>query len=556
MWQELLSLSEDKQQVIARLPAQVEIANALDIDSILPVLSEMGVSHFFFDEKSTINFINVAKEQLKAAFDGVVIAYQKDAELTVELVEDDMLAVMHIVGAYGGKGLSGADIMHALATAHITKGINKLALKKVLMMSHKLGCGENFTQPVAKGKPAIQGRDTQFIPLVEDITKQVLKPQQTNSDSEKVDMRDLGKTITVSVNDPILRRIPATKGEAGFTVQGKIIPPMPGKDVTFKPGKGTAISPKNVNILVASEPGLPKLRESGAEVENALCVSKVDATTGHIKFKGSVVISGDVEPGMIVKATGSVTVGGFIESSEVQAQGDILVGKGIIGHSNHAEGEYSCKVLSGGSITANYAQFAQLKSHGDMNFSVHALNNDIRCGNDLVVLDASEKQGTLSGGEAKVGGGVTCLNLGVEGDTMTKIFAFSHFEQYKKKLAEMKEKNGELQTEIMDIIRKEMEYKKTPKAERDVASHDQMMTHKNKLTDTLDKLKLQLDRVQAEFEYKLEHTLVTAKEKVFTRVNVHFGEEQVMTKKTHGASVFSFDQYKIKLTSMVEVEED
>ncbi|MCZ8498672.1 FapA family protein [Vibrio lentus] len=55
-------------------------------------------------------------------------------------------------------------------------------------------------------------------------------------------------------------------------------------------------------------------------------------STGHVKFKGNVFVSGNIEPGMIVKATGCIiTVGGFIESAEVQAQGDIKVAKGITG---------------------------------------------------------------------------------------------------------------------------------------------------------------------------------------------------------------------------------
>lgn len=35
---------------------------------------------------------------------------------------------------------------------------------------------------------------------------------------------------------------------------------------------------------------------SSVEVDNALCLSKVDVSTGHIKFKGCVVITGDIEP--------------------------------------------------------------------------------------------------------------------------------------------------------------------------------------------------------------------------------------------------------------------
>lgn len=63
-------------------------------------------------------------------------------------------------------------------------------------MSGQLKPGEVFTQPVARGKEPIQGRDTQFVPLVEDVSKRVLRPQQKAGEN-KLDMRNLGETITV-----------------------------------------------------------------------------------------------------------------------------------------------------------------------------------------------------------------------------------------------------------------------------------------------------------------------------------------------------------------------
>ncbi|MFA0543960.1 FapA family protein, partial [Vibrio sp. 10N.222.52.B7] len=164
----------------------------------------------------------------------------------------------------------------------------------------------------------------------------------------------------------------------------RIIPPLPGQDSLIKPGKGTYISPEDPNLLLASHPGLPIIKDRTIEVDDALCVSNVDVSTGHVKFKGNVFVSGNIEPGMIVKATGSVTVGGFIESAEVQAQGDIKVAKGIIGHTTKESEPKSCKVLSKGSITASYAQNAELQTANDLRLGVHSMSNDIRCGNNLI----------------------------------------------------------------------------------------------------------------------------------------------------------------------------
>ncbi|WP_146448963.1 DUF342 domain-containing protein [Vibrio kanaloae] len=553
MWDNIITLSEDKQQVIACLPSGIVVDANFDSKTLSPALEALGASNYFIFEEEVLRFVVLAKEGKGEAYEGVLIAEVRNASVAVEVSDDEMLATLVVTGPYNGSVLRGSDIIHSLAQAHITKGINKLALRKVLMMSGKLKPGEKFTQPVAKGTQPVKGKDAKFTALVEDITRQVLKPH--SEDVGKIDMRDLGETITVGKDDQLMKRTPATKGIAGFTVQGRIIPPLPGQDILIKPGKGTYISPDDPNLLLASYSGLPIIKERTIEVDDALCVSNVDVSTGHVKFKGNVFVSGNIEPGMIVKATGSITVGGFIESAEVQAQGDIKVAKGIIGHTTKEGDPKSCKVFSKGSITASYAQNAELQTVNDIRLSVHSMSNDIRCGKNLIVMDALKKHGTLSGDAAKVGGKVECVFLGVEGDTATKVHCFARYDGYRQKIAELKETYKHAQEQTMDVIRQELEFKKQPKAER---SEEQALTieqQREKNNHAIESTKSQLDTLEAEFETNLAECTVEAHEKVYTRVTIQFGDETVTTKRTHGGSVFSFNQYEIQCTFKMEQED-
>ncbi|MEZ9174414.1 DUF342 domain-containing protein [Vibrio kanaloae] len=553
MWDNIITLSEDKQQVIACLPSGIVVDANFDSKTLSPALEALGASNYFIFEEEVLRFVVLAKEGKGEAYEGVLIAEVRNASVAVEVSDDEMLATLVVTGPYNGSVLRGSDIIHSLAQAHIIKGINKLALRKVLMMSGKLKPGEKFTQPVAKGTQPVKGKDAKFTALVEDITRQVLKPH--SEDVGKIDMRDLGETITVGKDDQLMKRTPATKGIAGFTVQGRIIPPLPGQDILIKPGKGTYISPDDPNLLLASYSGLPIIKERTIEVDDALCVSNVDVSTGHVKFKGNVFVSGNIEPGMIVKATGSITVGGFIESAEVQAQGDIKVAKGIIGHTTKEGDPKSCKVFSKGSITASYAQNAELQTVNDIRLSVHSMSNDIRCCKNLIVIDALKKHGTLSGGAAKVGGKVECVFLGVEGDTATKVHCFARYDGYRQKIAELKETYKHAQEQTMDVIRQELEFKKQPKAER---SEEQALTieqQREKNNHAIESTKSQLDTLEAEFETNLAECTVEAHEKVYTRVTIQFGDETVTTKRTHGGSVFSFNQYEIQCTFKMEQED-
>lgn len=549
MWNKVVSMSEDDKQVIAKLPSTVVVESNFDQTGLDEALDALDAQDLCLLESEVTRFINCAKDGKGDAYEGFVIAESRNATSVVEVTDNDMLATMVITGAYRGRGLRGNEIVHALATAHVTKGINKLALKKVMAVSASLAGGEVFNQPVAQGKMPIQGTDSQFIPLVDDVTKQVLKPQGDKTSTGKLDMRNLGETITVAENEQVMKRIPSTKGEAGFTVQGKIIPPQPGNDVALQPGKGTHISPDNPNLLLASFAGMPLIKPKTIDVDNAMCVKNVSVATGHIKFKGSVVIAGDVEPGMIVKATGSITIGGFIESADVRAQGDIQVGKGIIGHTVSDGEEKTCHVRSSGSITANYAQFSDLQAGQDIRLSVHSMNNEIRCGHDLIVEDGNQKQGTLNGGCAKVGRKIQCVHLGVEGDNATKVIPFARYDMYKEKITKYKEQYKIAQAATMDVIRKEMEFKKKPKAERSDEEAHIIEQMKAQNSVTLEKVKKHLEGLELEFDGLLETATVDVIDKVYTRVSVHYGDEFITTKRVHGPSVFSFNHYEISCES-------
>ncbi|NOI66801.1 FapA family protein [Vibrio sp. 99-8-1] len=556
MWKEITRLADDKKSVIAQLPKGDEVGPTFSVQGLDTVLNSLGAAAFFYDDEEANRFVRAAKENKKSAYEGVVVALEKDAEVIVDITDHDMVATMKVTGAYGGKALRGPDVLKVLAEAHVTKGINKLALKKVLSVSSTLSPGEVFEQPVAVGTAAKHGKDAKFVPLVEDVDNRVLAPQETNAKTHKVDMRDLGETITVAAGEALMKRVPATSGKPGFTVLGNVLQPKAGKDTPLKEGKGSAYDRDDPNLLRSSNPGMPIIKKNSVDVDPALSLTKVDVTTGHVKFKGSVVVSGNIEPGMVVRATGSLTVGGFIESADVQAQEDIIVGKGIIGHAVDDGEDKACVVKTNGSIKSKYAQYAFLQATKDISLELHSMNNTIMCARDFSVIDPSEKKGTLSGGLTKAGGKILCANLGVEGDTATQVQAFVRYNKYKQGINELKERYRVAQNNTMDAVRAEIELKKTPKSERSEKDVTDLETKKSELSKLMEEAKTKLERAESELERLLSENTVTARNHVFTRVTVLYGDESVITKREHGSSVFSFNQYEIKCRSMVEGAEE
>lgn len=556
MWKELLRISEDSNEVVAQLPRGEEVGPTFSLDGLDKMLMELDVSDFYYDEEAAGRFVRAARENKKAAFEGLVVAVRKNASATVKLSDSDMLASIIVTSPYGGTALSSVDIMKALADAHVTKGINKNALKKALSDGQNLARGDVLEQPVARGLQPVNGKDAQFVPLVEDVNERVLAPQETDSKTHKVDMRDLGETVTVQPGEPVMKRIPATKGKPGYTVLGASIPPKAGTDSPLKEGKGSMFDKSDPNLLLATQFGMPIIKKSTVDVDPSLILKNVDVTTGHIKFKGSLVVSGNIEPGMIVRATGSVTVGGFIESADVQAQEDIVVGKGIIGHAVDEGEDKACVVKTNGNIKSKYAQFTFLQAMGDIDLELHCMGCTTMCTGNLTVMDPSEKHGVLSGGIARAGGKVSCINLGVEGDTATYVQAFVRYNKYKQGISELKERYKLVQDKTMDVIRQEMDYMRRPKEERTEQGIEKIKAYKDRNNALLEQAKLKIDNAESELQRLLEENTISAN-KVYTRVTVQYGDERFVNKSERGVSTFSFDQHKIHCKTMIEgIEQD
>ncbi|MGL6172116.1 MAG: FapA family protein, partial [Vibrio sp.] len=101
----------------------------------------------------------------------------------------------------------------------------------------------------------------------------------------------------------------------------------------------------------------------------------------------------------------------------------------------------------------------------------------------------------------------------------------------------------------------EIELKKRPKNERSDEETQQLEQSKAQAASQMEKIKLALDTLHEEFDRQLQENTVEAKNKTFTHVTIQFGDEKVLTKREHGASIFSFNQREIKLSSRLEAED-
>lgn len=183
---------------------------------------------------------------------------------------------------------------------------------------------------IAQGTPESPGNDG----WVELLFHSDSKLPVTADEEEMMDFRKR-YVFTSVVEGEILaiKHLPGL-GRPGTSVKGDVLAPPPPKDFILSAGEGVVLT-RDGKRAVASRAGRPVAFRYRNMVRVSVLpelvhTGDVDLISGNIAFKGDVLISGDVEGGMEVKASGNIRVGGLVSRARIQAEGAILVRGNIL----------------------------------------------------------------------------------------------------------------------------------------------------------------------------------------------------------------------------------
>ena len=331
-----------------------------------------------------------------------------DATVSVVLANDKLKAFLTITPARGGHPLTLEKIRNAITEAGIVDALVDQAIVTDCLerQSATHAC-------VAQARMPVQGKDAEYVPLVESLI--IVSP---NVDEH--DIADMGNThrfLLVEAGTPLMKRIPATEGEAGMDVTGQAIRPHAGKDSGFaKKLSGVALSADNPNILVAAIKGHPVIVNQGVNVDPVLHVDNVDVHTGNIKFDGSLEVKGDVAMGMIIEVTGDVCVRGAVERATIRAGQHIRIGGGILGGEDMEaldDTALTYLIQAGGDIEAKFVNLSTLYAKNNILIKEYLINSYVKAGNQLLVGHPHGK-GVLFGGKSEAANLAVIKRLGNE----------------------------------------------------------------------------------------------------------------------------------------------
>lgn len=334
----------------------------------------------------------------------VLLAQQRihpcQESFSVKVLDNNMTAVARFYPFSSfGSALTLEDIVKELNFQGIKRGIDENEISGFLSDKHY--CTDYI---VAMGEPVRQGSDAgvEYFFNTNPNQKPSLKEDGT------VDFFNLSAISKVSKGQVLAKLTDAVPGVAGFNVYGDEIKPREVKQCTLKCGMNIELS-EDGHELTTLVDGHASLVGDKVFVSNVYAVKDVDTSTGNIEYDGSVTIEGNVKSGFSVKAKGNVEVKGVVEAATIEAEGDIIIARGMNGMGKG--------VLKGRNIIAKFLENATVFAEGYVEAEA-IMQSSITAAGDV---ESTGKKGFIAGGIVRSKGTVVAKTIGSTMGVVTEI---------------------------------------------------------------------------------------------------------------------------------------
>lgn len=327
----------------------------------------------------------------------------KDEQMIVEISKNKMFSVIHFKEPQSdGRLLTKDEILDILKQKGILYGIDINGIDEILANKQY-----NFKYLIARGKEARNGQNGK-LSFNFDIEKKTIQPKI--EDDGTVNFKNLDLIEMVKKGQILVTATPPTQGIDGIDIFGVEKKAIDGKNATLPKGKNVKISANGMD-LESEIDGQITYADGKVSVYSSYEVpANVDNSTGNIDFVGNVIVKGNILTGFSVKAGGSIEVYGAVEGAELEADGDIILYRGM-------QGVNRGKLKSGGNITAKYIENSTIEARGSVRANA-IMHSEVKCG---TFISLEGKKGLLVGGKARAGEQIEAKTIGSPMATTTEL---------------------------------------------------------------------------------------------------------------------------------------
>lgn len=412
-------------------------------------INKEGYSGYYFMADSIALFLKKIQRFETGRY---ILAEQRDAKIHISIAFDKLSARVQTEQAWGGEPLTEEKVLAEIKKAKIAT--ETISVEKLAIVSTS---AESVDIILANAIEPVQGVNAELKPLID--SKNI--SEKDTDTTTAIDQLDVFQFAVVNEGDPLLRKIPATKGEHGIDVRGKKIKANAGKDLKFqKPFEGVALAEDDENLLVATQKGHPVFSPMGVKVDPLMQVKNVDIHSGHIDYDGSLFVKENIEPGLNVTVTGDVFVKGSITKATVKASGSIIVTGGV--NADDIDDDHSCHLEAGGDVTAKFFHHASVHCRGDLIAHEYIMQSRI-IADGYINVGQERGRGCLIGGHCTTHSGVSAKVIGSEA-YVTTVISIGEDSEREREIASLKKKikRREFEKEQLSLILSKIQSQSKP----------------------------------------------------------------------------------------------
>ena len=357
----------------------------------------------------------------------------KGTYLRVE--KDAMTAWLYLMPPEEGQYYSKGDLERFLDHRGVIKGHHSSNLSAIIKKKVY-----NREIIVAQGRDGIAGEDGYFEYLFTPDEYQAPKIREDGS----VDYTNMSGLQNVHQGDKVAIYHYAVQGVDGYTVYGAELKVKPAKDLPPIRGKGIT---REDNEYFALSDGKIEAKRGKIDIQKVHEIyGDVTLIIGKVEFYGDVIINGNVESGVTIRAGRNIEVHGTTGNATLFAGGDVILTRGIQGGG---------KISARGSVYADFIENTTVEAGGVIQSNT-ILNAQVYAKEKVVTTG---KKGCIIGGYAHGLKGIQAMSVGSDVEVRTILHCGYEPEDYEKLLDlrhredDVKEKLAELVEGMTDALR-------------------------------------------------------------------------------------------------------
>ena len=394
------------------------------------------------------------------------------------------------------------DVLKEVWNCKIRKGIMRSEIRNATDGSY-----EEDTILIAVGKNATNGKDGWYEYF---FNTEINKKPKLNEDGS-VNYKDIEWYDAVKKGDKIAFYHKAEDGVDGYDVEGNVLKSVKGRELTVLSGSGFVLD-RDKCTYYAKTDGMVRLNGDKLEVDEMLEVEEINASIGNIVFDGSVHVRGDVGGNVLIKAGKDILIDGFVEGAELDAEGDIILRRGM-------NGDDKGKIRARGNVTAKFLESADVYAGGYINID-YSMNSTLYAEK---MVEAKLRTGSIAGGTCTGVKGINAQNIGTKAGIKTHIKAGISEALLKINSDTYKEYSAaKEELRILVNMRKELETKFTPAQLAAQPVYEKVQNSIFSKSKTAEKLGAQLEEIKVQL-MEIERASVYAKGTVHDGTRVQIG---------------------------------